>query len=197
MDCALWHKAQFVLVEAMTVQGVVMGDNNGSRNSSREVLVAGDGVCRDADGVGGRQGQAHPPARGGGSPDNCTKIEFTIGGQKKIGADPRLDELRDMGMRPRWLYLAEQIGVDAFLTMWRLLDENPPNMPGSTVYVSMPRFTRFLRYQRNRFIESLVQEGLQAPEIQRRVKRDLCEDISVRHIDRISEKLRKIGKIDQ
>ncbi|MFN2309672.1 MAG: hypothetical protein ABR553_08035 [Gammaproteobacteria bacterium] len=95
-----------------------------------------------------------------------------------------------MGMHPRWLRIAEEIGIDAFLSMWRLLDENPPNMPGSTVYVSMPRFTRFLRYQRNRFIEALVVAGVGSPEIKKRVAVELCEDVSVRHIDRISAKLR-------
>lgn len=189
-----------MMVVAMTDQGVVMGIDNDTRSSADGMQGqggAGSSVCQGPDGVGGRQGQAHPPPGGGGSPDNCTNFELAIGGQKKIGADPRLDELRDMGMRPRWIQIAEQIGVDAFLVLWRLLDENPPNMPGSTVYVSMPRFTRFLRYQRNRFIEAMVQEGLQTAEIQRRVRRELCEDISVRHIDRISEKLRKVGKIEQ
>ncbi|MFZ5621134.1 MAG: hypothetical protein ACOY5W_08955 [Pseudomonadota bacterium] len=168
-----------------------MGDENRSRSSSAGMTgldAAGSGLA----GVGGRQAQGRTAAGGGGSPDNCSDFEIHGRGQKNRGAtDPRLDELREMGMRPRWIHIAEQIGVDAFLVLWRLLDENPPNMPGTTVYVSMPRFTRYLRYQRNRFVEVLVQEGLSARDIQRQVRRELCEDISIRHIDRISEKLRK------
>ncbi len=101
-----------------------------------------------------------------------------------------LDDLRAMGMHQRWLLLAEKIGLDAFLTFWNVMDENPTNMPGTTVYVSMPRRTRLLRYQRNRFIQELVAQGLGAEDIRHRIKKELCEDVSVRHIDRISEKFR-------
>jgi len=167
-----------------------MGENNGSRSSKSGVL----GQDRQADlfgqGVGGRQGQGHPPAGGGGSSDNCTNFEVALGAKKNRAADPRLGELREMGMHPRWIRIAEEIGIDAFLAVWRLLDENPPNMPGSTVYVSMPRFTRFLRYQRNRFIEAMVVAGAGSTDIKKRLKAELCEEVSVRHIDRISKKIR-------
>lgn len=105
-------------------------------------------------------------------------------------ADPRLDELHDMGMHPRWLHIAEAIGLDAFLLVWRLLDENPPNIPGSKVCVSMPRFTRYLRYQRNRFIEALVVEGIRTADIRRRLKSELGVNVSLRHIDRVSAHMR-------
>lgn len=168
-----------------------MGIDNETRSSARgEQASGGQGAMVD-EGVGGRHQASTPPPGGGGYPDNGAISELPLGAKKNRGADPRLDELRDMGMRPRWIQIAEEIGVDAFLRLWRLLDENPPNMPGSTVYVSMPRFTRYLRYQRNRFIEALVTAGVGSTDIRRKIKSELSEEVSVRHIDRISAKLRK------
>lgn len=61
-----------------------------------------------------------------------------------------VSDLREMHMHPRWVKIAETIGIDAFVMVWRHLDETTS---GPTVYAVMPRYTRYLRYQRNRFIE--------------------------------------------
>lgn len=105
--------------------------------------------------------------------------------------DISLDELREMGIHLRWLRIADEIGIPAFLTVWRLLDEDPPNTPGSTVYVSMPRFTRYLRFQRNCYIESLASEGCTSLDIKKRIRADLREEVSVRLIDRVKEAARQ------
>lgn len=176
-------------------QGVAMVDGNERRNSGSELSTNNQGSLESVEGVGGRRQDPSLPPEGGGSLDNCMATGFPIGANHLRSADPRLDELRDMGVRPRWLHVAATLGVDAFLTLWRMLDEDPPTLQGSSIYVSMPRFSRYLRYQRNRYIETLVRQGFNTHEIQKKIRRELCEDITDRHIDRVSEKLRKNVKV--
>lgn len=47
----------------------------------------------------------------------------------QILPDPRLNEMREMGLQSVWIEVAEAIGVDAFLKMWWELDVDDPNEP--------------------------------------------------------------------
>ena len=74
-------------------------------------------------GVGARHGHPAPQAGGGGyqGTRGVSKFaNFAFGDR-----DPRIDELRTMGLQARWIRIAEAIGVDAFLAMWRILDSYP------------------------------------------------------------------------
>lgn len=91
-----------------------------------------------------------------------------------------------MGLTRVWLRVAEEIGVDRFHQVWKILDEEfPEEVPGQGIRVWIRRYHSYLRYQRNRFIEALFAEGRTEAEIQARVREDLCEEISPRHISRL------------
>lgn len=153
----------------------------GKRSSEAGIAGADIGL----DGVGGRQGAPLSPGRGGGYLDECTAPEFlkkTAALEKKM-RDPRLDELRRIGLQRPWIEVAEAIGVDAVLTLWRILDADPSSScNGTTLRVPLRSWKTYLRYQRNRYIEDLRQRGLSYREIQRRVLVQLGEKLHVDHI---------------
>jgi hypothetical protein len=55
---------------------------------------------------------------------------------------------------------------------------------------TLRRYSNYLRFQKNRFVETLAMQGVKPQEIQRRVKAQLCESISITHIQRIAQKHR-------
>jgi hypothetical protein len=105
--------------------------------------------------------------------------------------DPRLDELRQMGLQRVWLDVAEEIGVDEFLKVWRLIDSSEAGLArkgeDGRIMIPIRCYSSYLRYQRNRYIETLDALGLKPPEIQRKLKEQLCEQVSIRHISRIAK----------
>lgn len=137
------------------------------------------------DGPGGRQGQVTQSDRGGGYQNICTVLNFDKkNGQKNC--DPRLDELNQMGLQRVWLVIAEQIGVDNMLMLWRIIDSDQSSIgDDGRLLVPIRSYSTYLRYQRNRYIESLNNMGLTPPEIQKKLKDQLCEQISIRHISRL------------
>ena len=139
-------------------------------------------------GVGARQEDAPPPAGGGGYLETCRVLNFSARPPaQKNGGDPRLNELEQMGLQAVWLNVAAEIGVDAFLTMWRVVDGDPAshNKEGF-IQISLKNYRSYLRYQRNRYIESLAAQGLKPLDIRRYVARHFRESVSYRHISRIS-----------
>lgn len=132
------------------------------------------------EGVGARQGHAQPTAGGGGYLDECTPSQ--------LWEEARLRELAEMGMPQVWLDVAREIGYEPFMRMWRVLDSavEMRSESESMIEVQLRRFSSFQRYQRNRFIEALVNMGLSTTEIQNRVKRELGEELSVRHLVRLA-----------
>lgn len=136
-------------------------------------------------GVGGRQGPAPSPAGGGGYQNICTVLNFSPDGEQKK-RDPRLDELREMGLQRVWLDVAEEVGVDAMLKTWRILDRaHSSGGDEGRFMVPMRSYGSYLRFQRNRYIEALNGLGLKPREIREKLNKQLCEQISIRHISRI------------
>lgn len=146
------------------------------------------------EGVGARRRPTASPGRGGGYQKN-RKI-FEIRPEEKNAPDPRLDELAAMGLAEYWLKVAEYLGVDAFLGMWRILDANRNTIPQSkgngcnSMAPSLRPYSGYLRFQKNRFVENLAAQGVPPKEIQRRVQQQLCENISIVHIWRLANKNR-------
>lgn len=134
------------------------------------------------EGVGARQGHGQPTAGGGGYLDECTPSQ--------LWEEARLRELAEMGLPQVWLDVAREIGYDPFMRMWRVLDSAVEMRSGSDsmIEVQLRRFSSFQRYQRNRFIEALVSMGLSTTEIQNRVKRELGEELSLRHLVRLADR---------
>lgn len=139
-------------------------------------------------GVGGRQADTPRPQRGGGYQNKCTILNFDPRAAEKK-RDPRLEELREMGLQREWLDVADAIGVDEFLKVWRILDASSAahSRKGEDGRLMVPIrcYSTFLRYQRNRYVEALNAMGLTPPEIQRKLMEQLCEQISIRHISRL------------
>lgn len=132
-----------------------------------------------AQGVGGRQPSPPTPLQGGGYQDIRTILNFCAG-------DMRIEDLKKMGLPARHLQLAEAMGIDAYLAMWRFVGSSVDflNRCGY-VELKMRPYKSFLRYQRNRLIQSLAGAGLLRSEIRRILKSDLGENLSTRHISRV------------
>lgn len=141
-----------------------------------------------ADGVGARQAAPPLSPRGGGYQETCTAQEFsTRPPRPQKNRDPRLDELQKIGLKRVWLDVAEEIGVDAFLAMWRILDaDDSSRHKEGFLQVHLKLYRSFLRYQRNRYIEALAALGYKPVEIQRSLARQLREPVSLRHISRLA-----------
>lgn len=159
---------------------------NEKRSWMGEIATPSNQQGVGAQGVGDRQGAGTPPTLGGGYLDNCSTSNF----QKKISptkkTDPRLSELRQMGLQPVWLEIAEQVGVDVFLYIWRTLDAQPSHFTDEgRVLVPIKRYQLFLRYQRNRYIETLQHIGMKPKDIRECVYKQVGETMSLRQIERL------------
>ncbi|MCW8831489.1 MAG: hypothetical protein OQK32_08235, partial [Gammaproteobacteria bacterium] len=108
--------------------------------------------------------------------------------EKKI--DPRIIELQEMGLGQRWLRIAHQVGFDAFMVMWRELDSDEFGDSGSErIRVWIPKFSRYLKFQRNRYILFRANDpDIKPDEIQKEIRKMLGESLSVPHIKRVMEK---------
>lgn len=160
-------------------------------------LPPGDTPCPPAPpGVGGRQAPPPSPLIRGGYQDICNVFEFDVGVKKIAAGDPRLGELASMGLPDYWLQVADYLGVDAFLGMWRILDANRNSIPVSkssganSMAPTLRTYSNYLRFQKNRFVETLAAQGIEPKEIQSRVATQLCETISIVHIRRLTQKVR-------
>lgn len=137
-------------------------------------------------GEGARQTTPAPQTEGGGYQNICTVLNSDASAAERK-RDPRLEELRQMGLQRIWCEVAEVIGFDALLKMWRILDSDPDSIgDNGRLILPLCRYSTFLRYQRNRYIETLAEMGEKPRDIQRILKTQLCEEISLRHISRLS-----------
>lgn len=137
-------------------------------------------------GVGARQADPGPPDRGGGYLDTC-------GSANDGASDPRLAELAHLGLPRAWLMIAELIGFDAWLNVWRMLssaefDSWIRRETGGTRMPQLRSYDSYLRYQRNRYIEALAARGMKAGEIQRAVARNLREPLDEKHVLKIMKR---------
>lgn len=134
-------------------------------------------------GVGGRHSPPPHPRGGGGYLDICNE-------KKRAVSETQLDELRALGLQHAWLHVAALIGVDHFVTMWRVLCQEV-DFRGEMQRVYVPRFSTYLRFQRNRVIMALSSEGKDALTIRAELKATMGEDVSKAHIDRIIKQQKK------
>ncbi len=135
-------------------------------------------------GVGGRQEHSNLPQRGGGYLDVCTKTARGI--YEKMLVDNRIDELKEYGLSEMWVEVAEAIGYDQFIHIWQILDKRNIQMGNQdNARMRVPMFTRYMKFQRNKYIYHLSAENLTPKEIQATLKKNLCEDLTVTHIARV------------
>jgi len=157
-------------------------DSSVKRNSLPGVSAPQVYPLVDQRGVGARQTRSAPAGRGGGYQDNRCVLNFD-----GCPCESRLAELCKMGLSAPLMRAAAAIGVDAFLILWRILDSDPSlHTEKGDIELHLRPFRSYLRYQRNRYIEALVEQGFSVTEIRDKVRRMLCERISLRHISRIA-----------
>ena len=92
-----------------------------------------------------------------------------------------------MGVSQTWLKVASVIGVSSFLEMWKLLDcqYDQGVECASSIRVTVPRYDRFIRFQRNQVIAELAKSGKTPRDIQEYLKKQMSISISIRSIQRI------------
>jgi hypothetical protein len=158
-----------------------MGADSQKRSSGDDVDVQGGDPGAGVEGVGGRRGDRRAAARGGGYLPSRGISNF-----RDPRRDPRLDELRAMGLPAGQLRIAEAIGHDAFITLWRVADgEASFHTDKGDLELRLRPYRSYLRFQRNRYIETLHAQGKTLDEIRKLVLEHLCEPISARHIRRL------------
>lgn len=91
-----------------------------------------------------------------------------------------------MGLQKQWLDVAEKIGVDNLLIVWRTLDSDfSCHADDGRLLIPLRKYKTYERFQRNRYIESLSAMGLNARQIQQRLAGELREKLSIRNISNI------------
>jgi len=164
-----------------------MDRENEKRNSEAETAQDDHPILPLQHGVGGRQPDSHPPGQGGGYQDICTVLNFCAGAAAEKKRDRRLDELHAMGLPRINLQVAEAIGFDAFMKLWRILDADESIHKDRMIEFPIRPYRSYLRFQRNRYIETLAALGVPSSVIRELLKRQLGEEISERHIFNLSK----------
>ena len=135
---------------------------------------------------GGRQAKGGARPGGGGYLNVCTTSKLADRAEKKFPRDPRLDILRKMGMHHTWQKIAAEIGMDAFLAMWRILDDQQQfHHPKGGLEFSLRRYRSYTHYQRDDFIRQLAAAGLNPQQIHERLGEALCEKMNPTRIKQI------------
>ena len=107
--------------------------------------------------------------------------------KRPAGRDPRIGELIDIGLSQLWIDFAHQVGYDDFVTLWRWWSCDPA-LRGSRQRIELRLRTvrSFEKYQRNRYIETLVASGLKPSRIYTMLQTQLGEKLSYRHLKRLT-----------
>ncbi|WP_267391300.1 hypothetical protein [Snodgrassella sp. B3088] len=141
-----------------------------------------------SNGVGGRQASINASTRGGGYLQTYRFSEFRKSDlpSKK---DPRLLSLREIGLNATLQKIAATIGVDNFLKMWAILDNDESTHSDSgALNLHIRSFSAWTRYERNRLIKFLAGQGLSNREIAKVVADQFNERLDLSYISRLSRK---------
>jgi len=155
-----------------------MNDDD-KRSSNKEVHLVKPSSKTDQLGVGGRHKQSQPSFEVGGYLDICNISDFDFLASTRK-SDPRIKALHDMYVGEEWIQFAEIVGYESFMVLWMKFGEE-----NNSKCLYVPTLSKYVRYQRNLLILKLFDEGYRSNQIKKHIKRELCEDISIRHIDRI------------
>lgn len=148
------------------------------------------------DGVGAWQGEAAHPGRGGEYLNNCAPANFSAPGRlsapgEKKRNDPRLDELARIGLPGVWLRIAERVGFDTWLDLWRMLSEDDSvRHDGGSRLPKLRCFSAYFRFQRNQYIRALAAQGAPPLQIQASLRRQLGEELDITNVKRIARRNR-------
>jgi len=165
--------------------------NNEKRSTTTGMIDMNDQVDALSVGVGGRQEGSQAPTGGGGYLDECTISGPSLKNSRSAANDPRLNDLRSIGISQKLFAVAEVVGFDYFIEIWKIFDQenlNRSRCSSVDVRIGIPRFRSYLLFQRNKYIAALADEGYSTKEISRILKKELCDSVSLRHISRIVSK---------
>jgi len=101
--------------------------------------------------------------------------------QKNRARDPRIVQLKKIGMDWRWITIAEQIGFESFIKTWSLISDLFED-DRSYVRASIPHVKKLIRFQRDMLIRQLHADGLKVPAIHLAIQRTYSVSISHRTI---------------
>ncbi len=87
-----------------------------------------------------------------------------------------------MGLGVVWVKVAEELGYEAFLAVWRTLSLNRDFMDKRN-RVSIPDIGLLFHYQRNQCIRELAAHGLVPRQIQQRMLEDTGEKLSIFQVE--------------
>ena len=107
-------------------------------------------------GVGARHKQPGRAPGGVGYLTICNALKSSV--QKNRALDPRISQLKKMGLDWKWIKIAENIGFDAFLNMWTLMSDLFDD-DRSCIRASIPHVKKLIRFQRNMLIQNLHAQG--------------------------------------
>lgn len=93
-------------------------------------------------------------------------------------------DLHALRLQRHWLEIAVLIGVENFIAMWRVLCQEVDSR-GDSQRIYIPRFSKYLRLQRNRVIMTLRSEGKKPKTIRKEYKAVTGQDVSIAHIWKI------------
>lgn len=165
------------------------------RSMNAEIAQRKNGVADYNQGVGARQPSPASPAQGGGYPEIYTFSESALRPSENCAAgtpekDPRLQQLREIGLNHIWQKVAAEIGYDNFLRMWQILDSYEEiKRPDGGILVTLRAYRSQQRYQRDRF-GVLVKKQYGPSEAVRRVAEQMCEKVGGSHISRVQERFK-------
>lgn len=153
------------------------------RNSTAEVAQMDLFGRAPAGGVGARQAGTASPGRGGECLEMCGSQNVEACG---TDADPRFAELRQIGLPRAWMVVAETVGFDAWLEVWRRLSADERLLhDGGQRMPKLRSYDAYLRHQRNRYIEALASRGMSVAQVARAVARNLREPLDEKHVAKI------------
>ncbi len=143
-----------------------------TRNTNPEIqpdLWGATPLAPPAPGVGARHGAVAPSPQGGGYPSSCSSSGGGFSAAAPPAAataerDPRVEELRQLGLGPVWVRVAETIGYETFIAAWAVMSANREFMDGRN-RITIPDISLLHIYQRNLAVRSLARRGFRPRQI--------------------------------
>ncbi len=169
-----------------------MGAKMTEKRSNRQEIA-------QQEGVGVRQTNTTTPPQGGGYLEIYTFSELPIRPSEKNRAaqppekDPRLNQLREIGLNHIWQEVAAAIGYDNFIKMWEILDSHEEiRRPDGGILTTLRSFRAQKRYQRDRF-GVLIKKAFGNCVSVKRLSEQMGEKVGSSHISRAADRI-KINK---
>lgn len=101
---------------------------------------------------------------------SCSTPGAPLGVAGAAARDPRIEELRQMGLNPAWTLVADAIGYEAFIAAWTVMSANRDFMDGRN-RITIPDISMLHLYQRNLLVRDLARRGFNHRQIRNEMLR--------------------------